>query len=295
MSAKPSQYVHKQQCAFCKNDANSDEHVLPQWLDKILTPRKHEDRTFQSKSRTKTDGMSSTVVKQKNGSPRSKRLKVVCVKCNNEWMSVLQDRASSIIIKMIQDVNFLISTKDQAILAAWATMTAMTFEFDDPDTMSILETERLWLRSLRLPPQGEWRIFVGRHSGESWKCRLFHHGYRMFRADKTPLVSETNSQKTIVGIENLDFMIFSTRLENPTVSPFDQSPSEFSKSHGLIQLHPPTGEDIEWHKSKIRPDIEITHIAFEHVGVETLFGELQSLQLQLRYFERTAPIEIDKN
>ncbi|NBV16781.1 MAG: hypothetical protein EBS11_09420 [Janthinobacterium sp.] len=110
-----------------------------------------------------------------------------------------------------------------------------------------------------------------------------------------PLVLEANSQKTIIGIENLDFMIFSTRLESSSVSPFDQSPSDFSKYHGLIQLHPPTGEDIEWHKSKMRPDAEVTQVAFKHADNATLIGQLRIFELQRRYSEKTAKAKVDKS
>ena len=195
-------------------------------------------------------------------------------------MSELQDLASKIIIKMIRNEDFFISMRDKEILAAWSTMATMVFEFDDIDTMSILESERFWFRSLRLPPQGEWRIFVGTHVGEAWKCRLFHAGYGIAKKNDIPLVAKLNTQKTVFGIENLHFMIFSTRLLTPSMSPFNLSPSEFAAKNNLIQLWPPTGEISKWHCVKPISDYSVTEISYEHAPNASFMSSIEIYKLK---------------
>jgi len=54
---------------------------------------------------------------------------VICTTCNNEWMSVMQSRAQSVLEPVIDGSEIDISPTEQASLANWMTMTAIMAEY----------------------------------------------------------------------------------------------------------------------------------------------------------------------
>ena len=58
-------------------------------------------------------------------------------KCNNGWMSDLQKLAKPILLPLIQGESFLLTPKQQKIVAAWCTMSVMTSDFFQPDRQAI--------------------------------------------------------------------------------------------------------------------------------------------------------------
>lgn len=58
--------------------------------------------------------------------------RAVCRRCNNEWMSELQNQAKPILKRMILGERINIAWQAQRVIAAWATMTSMVLDFSKP-------------------------------------------------------------------------------------------------------------------------------------------------------------------
>src|SRR5262245_26970593 len=58
-----------------------------------------------------------------SGDPQSRRVKNVCRRCNNGWMSVLQEHTKPIIIPLLKGDTTLLNSDRQNTLATWAAMT----------------------------------------------------------------------------------------------------------------------------------------------------------------------------
>ncbi|RPK43622.1 hypothetical protein EES39_18710 [Streptomyces sp. ADI92-24] len=100
------------QCPFCQDlEQNpTKEHIYPKWLIRELRR-----------------------LGVKNGSPDPRQRKIewpttpVCQRCNNNWMSVLDNDASSIMLPMFFSTR-LVSEEEQLRLALWAAMKAVLFD-----------------------------------------------------------------------------------------------------------------------------------------------------------------------
>jgi hypothetical protein len=79
----PSHYI------FCGGRPLTREHIWANWFRAYL-PRTqsfyHSGRTVLNEDNTQTHNS-----KKIAGDPKSKRLPIVCDKCNNEWLSDLQN------------------------------------------------------------------------------------------------------------------------------------------------------------------------------------------------------------
>lgn len=61
----------------------------------------------------------------------SVRLRVVCKRCNNEWMSTLEKATIPVLSRLVRGLETDLTPNHQHQLAAWATKTAMVLEFLD--------------------------------------------------------------------------------------------------------------------------------------------------------------------
>lgn len=75
-------------CLFCKSAAKSREHVIPEWLSKRMAIR---DLGFHPAHYSEVSGLEARPL-VKCGSLKTK---CVCQKCNNGWMSELENWAKS--------------------------------------------------------------------------------------------------------------------------------------------------------------------------------------------------------
>jgi hypothetical protein len=125
-------------CIFCGDPANSKEHVFAEWMHPYLPSPKgvvstHKPPHTLQVTKISHDGTTSVEPPRSGqfnrpGEMKSKRLRVVCKPCNNEWMSVLQTTAKPILLPFIQGTWATLTPASQRILAAWITGYAMVAE-----------------------------------------------------------------------------------------------------------------------------------------------------------------------
>ena len=89
-------------CIFCGKGPTTKEDVWPTWLSKYI-PRSLQKYTAAISIINESGEIVSTR-KQIDGDPRSRRAKCVCAKCNNGWMSDLQNKRKSTVLALAKGV-----------------------------------------------------------------------------------------------------------------------------------------------------------------------------------------------
>jgi hypothetical protein len=158
----------KRACIFYRPDCDSKltkEDVWPTWMKRYV-PR---NQTSYSSGFTQVFPTHKTETRKKvGGDPRSRRVKFVCQKCNNGWMSRFQEQTKPILLPLITGQKIVLSQKAQQIIAGWCAMSVMTADFFYPQRQVIPQSERDWLRAHGTPPPDTWKIWITRYQRDKW-------------------------------------------------------------------------------------------------------------------------------
>jgi hypothetical protein len=108
-------------CVFCGASNLTREHVLPNWISKMFTAKLTATTTIEKQGQP--DKIYKSALLQH-------KVKVVCAKCNNGWMSQLESDVKSILSRMLfaLDQGTALGAKEQNILAFWAQKTVMILD-----------------------------------------------------------------------------------------------------------------------------------------------------------------------
>jgi hypothetical protein len=218
-------------CIFCGGRGLTKEHVWPKWLRSVLDPSMTTPRHFYS---TSGFGRRRTVT-HRSGSIESRRMRIVCERCNTGWMSRLQNNAKGRLLPLIRGQHISLTGTDHKILAAWSMMFTMIIEFLDPTTLATTQRERMEFS--RIPvPNDNWMVWFGIADDFPW---AFHHyGWLIERDDdgiaridlsKPPsmVTPNCNSQSTAIRVGKLLVLTYSTRTRPPTPG-VDIDPTAFA-------------------------------------------------------------------
>jgi hypothetical protein len=134
-------------CIFCGNPAETKEDAWPSWLMK--------------KFPTKVNGIMEGQIEEGNLLHYKKirpqlKVKFVCKKCNNGWMSQLEDKVKLILEPIFNKKPILISTEEQSILSTWALKTTMVLETIHHTRRFYLPSERAYLMNKHQPPENTY-------------------------------------------------------------------------------------------------------------------------------------------
>ncbi len=151
-------------CIFCGNLGLTREHMWADWLRDYI-PRMMPDHTIGSTTIFPTH--QKHTVKRRIGDPHSRRIKCVCRKCNNEWMSGLQERAKPYLVPMLKGRATKLGRNAQTALSAGMAVIVAVSEDVDPEMVAISQSDRSRIFSTFKPPS-RWRIFIGAHRRETY-------------------------------------------------------------------------------------------------------------------------------
>jgi hypothetical protein len=180
------------ECVFCGAQGKlTEEHAFADWLEPYVPLcGVGSHTTSHAVNKLPVTSPSDRIETWKKGLlHKRKKLKIVCKRCNNEWMSRLQTQVKPILLPMIQGHwPETMSAWDRRGLAAWATMFTMVAEFSDPNTQTIDFTARERLRLTIEPPDG-WYVWVG-----LTRCVLWRMGFNHFAWGKPTVVWPSSGQ-----------------------------------------------------------------------------------------------------
>ncbi len=163
-------------CIFCGGQPLTREHIWANWFRAYLPrtlPFYHSGRIVLNEDNTQTHSS-----KKIAGDPKSRKLRIVCNKCNNDWMSELQRATKPILIKLLHRQQISLTELRQRQLATWVAMTVICAEYLQPASVSIPVTARRWLFTKRTPPDN-MRIWIGAFERQNWKADWAHNSLRI--------------------------------------------------------------------------------------------------------------------
>jgi hypothetical protein len=192
----------------------------------------------------------------KPGHSGTRKVRVVCQKCNGGWMSALEAQAKPLLLPLINGENGKISVEAQRVLATWASKTVMTAEFIHPKSAVIEVQERKLLMEHLLPPE-RWHVWMARYEGEVWR------GLSMYQHSGTldvPSVSRPGGvshyvESTTFGIGHVVFYVVATTWERIHI------PFLGFGVPGLARICPAPNLDIVWPPPFILGDAEVTRMS----------------------------------
>lgn len=165
-------------CVFCGKPGATKGHITPKWFLKVLPNPATKHGTFQGLYRTFKPGptVNFTPFKLgpiKQGRAGTKRPRNTCLKCNNGWMSRIEQDAQDILSPLIQGTDLILDRDAQTKLARLIGLITMRAEFTG-EKPAIPASDRDILRESGDPP-AHWRIwvckFVGKEASKFWYTR----------------------------------------------------------------------------------------------------------------------------
>ena len=148
-------------CLFCQNPVDSAEDVWSTWILQDLKPSLPVHRKI---GKTFAKWVDSPEV----------RIKCVCKKCNNGWMSDIEGENKPHMLAMMNDKPTVLEPAQQKLLTRWAILKAMVLDGASPARRKPFysESERRSMKpSLRSLPAGT-HTWIGRLSAKSFHAGL---------------------------------------------------------------------------------------------------------------------------
>lgn len=152
------------------------EHVFANWLKAHIPPIHVRHQPIEYTERKKGELWFPQLTRgvHRTGNPYNWTVSCVCKKCNNEWMSVLQERAKPVIVPLLLGKPTSLDIASQITLSAWVAMATIVAEFDPRNsTIAIHERDRDWLYKHHTAPSS-FRIWIGQYADQNSKGFYWH-------------------------------------------------------------------------------------------------------------------------
>jgi len=195
-------------CIFCHGFGLSKEHLFSDWLRELF-PRAADD-THSVGEKDETPWR----LTQHQGHSGTKKFRSVCKKCNNEWMSGVDDAAKQVAVPLIRGEHSTVTRDIQRALALWFAKTAVIADYRKPKRSLVPQAQRAHLMNNKEPP-AEWEIWIASYEGTDYRDLALHHNSG--RLDFTPVRGPGEQFKgyvatTFVGMGKLAALVIADDL-----------------------------------------------------------------------------------
>jgi len=197
-------------CIFCGGSGKlSEEHVIGNWIRKVIPRVQTEYKSYRTSLDFSNDKVQvQPMTKIKQGHPGTIRLKIVCEKCNNEWLSAnFETPVKPVITKLLMANATELDANEQRIISLWMVKTCMVGEFISPTTRGIPATDLTYLRTNNTIPDG-WFVYIGKYRGMD-NFQYLHTRLTILspELEKKSTIAEiakmANSQRTVIVLGGL--------------------------------------------------------------------------------------------
>lgn len=258
-------------CIFCDGTGLSKEHIWSDWL-KGLMPRSDEHGDYwgsmhrDSGSRDivwTTPPQSST----RQGTVFQRKVRIVCERCNNGWMSRVVDRAKPCATQMILGTPFQLTREAQTDLAAWVGITTVIQEFANRcGVRRIPPEDRTVLMKTEAPPLS-WSMWAAAYSG-TWWAPMGHYNIPMSYSKPPtgdgPGPRSGELQLTTFALGKLLVHVF-TSTQAEMVEAYRSYIDSASNPWKLQRLWPIAEDKLNWPPPAAFRDDEVDSLAFDWV------------------------------
>lgn len=147
-------------CVFCGRSPTTKEHVWPSWLRKHLGIRENLPHTHLIERHGEWSDSFAW-----NSRPYTLTAKAVCTRCNNEWMSRLEENARRYLIGMTVGRGRQLHREGQQALGTWALLKAMMFDqASPPGARGIFPSFYEYVYQEKAPPPDVW-VWLSSYAG----------------------------------------------------------------------------------------------------------------------------------
>ena len=98
-------------CIFCGGPGMTKQHVFPNWLNTVLPLSENSHTQLLNNVSFDMGGNAivSTDVNVQQGHRRTRKMRNVCSRCNNVWMSNIENACKPLLTKLFSGENYVIS------------------------------------------------------------------------------------------------------------------------------------------------------------------------------------------
>jgi hypothetical protein len=217
-------------CIFCDNESGSEEHIWPAWL--------HRRKDF-GPLRVQEGTRPEEIVDDPQ-----RTINTVCHKCNNTWMSQLEQKNIPALSAMVDNKPFKIDRGRQRLLREWSVKTAMindSVKVRDGNEKFYTREERVKMRmSCAIPNRTQ--IWIGQLDGS----HLGIHGtdFTITRSGKTRL-GEGSVTTIYMGYFVTQILTAHLRPEFAHLDiPISPKPGDWNRK--LIETWPTVKKEVPW-------------------------------------------------
>jgi len=145
-------------CIFCDNNSGSEEHLWPDWVHEFIRKNGIELGGLRVQEGTGPEVIEYNL---------EKTINTVCDKCNNTWMSQVEQKNRLRFFNMLRNEPFSLDPGGMKIITQWAVMKSMVMESIKPR----LGNEKFYTREEcvamreRLEIPARTRVWVGALDG----------------------------------------------------------------------------------------------------------------------------------
>ena len=150
-------------CLFCDQKATTGEHLFSRWIRKRFRPPRWSAFTAMDAA---YEHRGYAILQKKNIRRRHPRpittikIHVVCHDCNTKWMSILDNTAKPVLLRMIEGQTTALTASERQIVAQWIALKTIVLDAEDEEQSAIPESDRKAVRRGKALPS-QWQIWVG--------------------------------------------------------------------------------------------------------------------------------------
>ncbi len=248
----------------------TSEHLWPDWMAQFL-PRlpdaEHVEikMKFDAKARHPAE---PEFKRTRQGAPNTKRLKLVCRKCNGGWMSRLESAVKPFLSKMIKAETVVLNEGDRRTFAEWVAMKVLVLDQNEHmsapiDPVFQEQDRREFYASRRIP--AFFNIMIATRGGPKWTTQVWRHASALTTNKVTTYDGKIRNTQTVtwgmghvliyvVATKERDVVPFLMKMEDMYVPP-DRTIIP------LVQFWPTAEHDIKWPLSLWASDVFADRLA----------------------------------
>lgn len=246
------------ECIFCGGPGPSAEHIWSDWMRSYFkrTPHSVHEASIV-KGRPVGSGLPRDF-EDRHGSMINKKVRAVCGRCNNGWMSGIETAAIPALKRLMFGAQHVIDPKEQLSIVHWVLLKLFVSEFDKPSSPTFTGATRRAFQEERAIPENLFIYAMAYDGGVppghgKWCAGLTRQAIWIGEKGTEPAIladgsMQRNTVSATFGVGLVAFHIF----HSYTLAVTPRSHPVFARD-----LWPPSGASLNWPPHQIMTTDEL--------------------------------------